>query len=137
MREVIGTIYHLCNSYEWVRNFEQKYVVEVQSENSGKFNYTECISDENKMNKKTKSLKCLLQEVHILLPVQFEISSARRPTFNCMLKASKNYVFCQFLILLSNGNGFVTVVFMKNLVARSSSDLPGKVQKRIFPIKNK
>mgnify|MGYP005845123809 CR=1 FL=1 len=32
------------------------YVGEVQSENNGKFNYyTECISDENKMNKKLKA----------------------------------------------------------------------------------
>jgi hypothetical protein len=56
VREVISTVYHLCNSDERVRNYEQKYVVEVQSENTGKFNYyTECISKENKTNKKLKA----------------------------------------------------------------------------------
>ena len=35
----------------------------------------------------------MLQEVHVLLPVKFEISSVRRPTFNYMLKTTKNYVF--------------------------------------------
>jgi hypothetical protein len=38
-----------------VREVEQKYVTEVQAENSGKLNYY------------TESLKGLLQEVHVLL----------------------------------------------------------------------
>ena len=39
-----------------VRNYEHKYVTEVQTENSRKFNYyMECVSDENKMNKKLKA----------------------------------------------------------------------------------
>ena len=33
---------------------------------------------------KTKSFKGLLQQVHVLLPVKFKISSARRPNFNYM-----------------------------------------------------
>ena len=50
---------------------------------------------------KTKSLKGLLQEVHVLLAVQFEISSARHPTFNYMLKTKqKLMLFLPFLILL-------------------------------------
>lgn len=80
----------LYKSDERVRIYEQKYVTEVQRENSKQSNYyTKCPSDENK---KTKSLKGLLQEVHVLLPVQFKISSARRATFNYKLKTGKNDV---------------------------------------------
>jgi hypothetical protein len=90
-------VYHLWNSGERVRNYEQKYETEVQRENSEQFNYyTECVSEENKRNK-TKSLKVLLQEVHVLLPAWFKISSERSPSFIYMTKKrQKQRCFCHF-----------------------------------------
>ena len=42
----------LCKSDERARNYEQKYVIEVQRENNNPFNYyTKSASDENKKNK--------------------------------------------------------------------------------------
>ena len=36
VREAIGTIYQLCNFDEWVRNYEQKNMVEVQVKTAGR-----------------------------------------------------------------------------------------------------
>ena len=55
-----------------MRNYEQKYVVEVQGENSGEFNYyTQGVSDEIKRNKKQR-LKNLSLEVQVIGPRKYK-----------------------------------------------------------------
>ena len=97
---------------------EQKYVIEVQGENIGKFNYyTECVSDKNIRieNKKLKrfverSSSALYGEVKKLLRERFTL-------YFHVQKHKKEIVFLRFKIILSIQKE-VQLLFGSNLISK-------------------
>ena len=80
-----------------MREFEKKYMIEVQGENSRKFNYyTECVSHKN-IRIANKKLKRFVTRSSRAPPSIVQNSFARRPSFIYMLKKGKKQ--CCFAIL--------------------------------------
>ena len=72
-----------------MREVEQKYVTEVQGENSGKFNYyTECISDK-KLRIENKKLKRYVARCSRAPPCTVQNLIAGSPTSNYMFEDGK------------------------------------------------
>ena len=80
-----------------MREVEQKYVTEVQGENSGKFNYyTECVSDKN-IRIENKKLKRFVARSSRAPPSIVQNSCVRRPTIHLDVeKGQKRYCFCDY-----------------------------------------
>ena len=115
MREVIGMVCYLCNSNERVRNYKQKYVAQVQSENNRKFNYyTECVSRKN-ISIENKELKRFVAKSSRAPPGEVQDPQCETPDLQLQLKnRQKTMLFLPLLKMLTNKK-IVRCVYMKKM----------------------